>query len=281
MKIFELFEDKDTLELPDIKVGDEVKIGRFKNRKAIVKGFKKDKKDNHPILKTTKGDTKLFKPRISKLEEETIDQENLTIFIQKVHNDCQPFLSRKSHGINLVRGIDIHFNDPFLYNKKIHSNRQRNSNLKYIEQNKALSKLMQKDGFIATRSNGVFCFGAKGESFPRGESLLHGKPYVIFPVGQFDMTWYNRREMFAQSTDIGSGGWYQSMWRGQIFSKKSIEEVAEKFWDKYKHAFEHGTDVDKAIDAESEIIVAGSTYHAIEADFYFENDIDYMIRTYK
>ena len=69
MKIIEIVEDKDTLELPDINIGDEVKIGKWKNRKATVKGFKKDKKDNHPILKTTKGDTKLFKPRISKLEE--------------------------------------------------------------------------------------------------------------------------------------------------------------------------------------------------------------------
>ncbi len=63
-----LQEDDDTLKLPNINVGDEVKVGRFKNRKATVKGFKKDD-HNQPILKTTKGDQKLFKPRISKLEE--------------------------------------------------------------------------------------------------------------------------------------------------------------------------------------------------------------------
>ena len=68
-------EGEQILKLPDIKVGDEVKIGRWKNRKATVKGFKKDKKDNHPILKTTKGDTKLFKPRINKIEtNEAFDQ---------------------------------------------------------------------------------------------------------------------------------------------------------------------------------------------------------------
>ena len=71
-------EDKETLELPDMVVGDEVKVGRFKNRKAEIKGFKKDDK-NQPVLKTTKGDQKLFKPRISKLEpdkklDETFDQ---------------------------------------------------------------------------------------------------------------------------------------------------------------------------------------------------------------
>lgn len=63
-------EDKDdTLELPDLKVGDEIKIGRWKNRKAIIKGFKKDK-NNHPIMKTNKGDHQVFKARISKLMPE-------------------------------------------------------------------------------------------------------------------------------------------------------------------------------------------------------------------
>ena len=87
MKITEILEDKDTLELPDIKVGDEVKIGKWKNRKATVKGFKKDKKDNHPILKTTKGDTKLFKPRISKIEtNEAFDQPLLLKWVSSPGN---------------------------------------------------------------------------------------------------------------------------------------------------------------------------------------------------
>ena len=79
MRAYEfLAEDKDTLKLPDMNVGDEVKVGRFKNRKAEIKGFKKDD-HGQPVLKTTKGDQKLFKPRISKLEptkklDETFDQ---------------------------------------------------------------------------------------------------------------------------------------------------------------------------------------------------------------
>jgi len=59
-------EAEDTLTLPKIKVGDEVMVGKFKNRKAEVKGFAKDD-HNQPVLKTTKGDQKLFKPRLSKL----------------------------------------------------------------------------------------------------------------------------------------------------------------------------------------------------------------------
>jgi len=54
---------------PEIEAGDEVKVGKFKNRKATVKSITKDK-DNQPVLKTDKGEHKLFKPKISKLEDE-------------------------------------------------------------------------------------------------------------------------------------------------------------------------------------------------------------------
>ena len=68
--------DIDTLKLPDLKVGDEIKIGRWKNRKAIIKGFKKDK-NNHPIMKTNKGDQQVFKARISKLMPEKLDEAKI------------------------------------------------------------------------------------------------------------------------------------------------------------------------------------------------------------
>jgi len=67
---------------PEIEVGDEVKVGKFKNRKATVKGFDTDK-DNQPVLKTTKGDHKLFKPRISKLEKEL--EEGVGIIVKDVN----------------------------------------------------------------------------------------------------------------------------------------------------------------------------------------------------
>lgn len=74
MKLKELFEDQKKLKLPDLEVGDEVKVGRFKNRKAEIKGFDKDD-HGQPVLKTNKGDQKLFKPRVSKLEPKNESQE--------------------------------------------------------------------------------------------------------------------------------------------------------------------------------------------------------------
>lgn len=67
MRAHDIITEKDTYTPPTIAVGDEVKVGKFKNRKAEVKGFKTDDK-GQPVLKTTKGDQKLFKPRISNLE---------------------------------------------------------------------------------------------------------------------------------------------------------------------------------------------------------------------
>jgi hypothetical protein len=52
-----------------MNVGDEVYVGRFKNRKATITGFGVDE-HNQPVLKTTKGPQKLFKPRIAKLMKE-------------------------------------------------------------------------------------------------------------------------------------------------------------------------------------------------------------------
>ncbi len=57
---------KDILKVPSIEIGDEILVGKFKNRKAVVTGFTTDE-NNQPVLKTTKGDQKLFKPRIVKL----------------------------------------------------------------------------------------------------------------------------------------------------------------------------------------------------------------------
>lgn len=66
MKIHELIEK--TLSPPDIETGDTILVGKWKNSKRTVKGFKKDK-HGQPVLKTNKGDKNLFNLRLSKLEE--------------------------------------------------------------------------------------------------------------------------------------------------------------------------------------------------------------------
>ena len=58
--------DDITMKLPNIEIGDEIMVGKFKNHKAEVTGFATDE-HGQPVLKTTKGDQKLFKPRLVKL----------------------------------------------------------------------------------------------------------------------------------------------------------------------------------------------------------------------
>ncbi len=64
MKLIEIIED--TLKLPDLEVGDVLMVGKFKNRKATIKGFTTDK-NGQPVAKTDKGDQQIFKGRVKKL----------------------------------------------------------------------------------------------------------------------------------------------------------------------------------------------------------------------
>ena len=56
---------KQVLKESDFKVGDIILIGKFKNKKAEVKGFGKDK-NNQPTVKTNKGERSLYRFRIQK-----------------------------------------------------------------------------------------------------------------------------------------------------------------------------------------------------------------------
>lgn len=62
------------LELPDIALGDEIRIGKFKNRTATVTGFGTDK-HGQPILLTNKGSVSLFKPRLVKLMKDEVEED--------------------------------------------------------------------------------------------------------------------------------------------------------------------------------------------------------------
>lgn len=62
------------LTLPAIEIGDSIRIGKFKNRKATVTGFGTDK-HGQPILHTNKGPVSLFKPRLAKLMKDEVEED--------------------------------------------------------------------------------------------------------------------------------------------------------------------------------------------------------------
>ena len=54
------------MKLPELEVGDIIFYGKFKNRKAVIEGFGSDK-NQHPVVKTDKGEFPVFKIRLQKL----------------------------------------------------------------------------------------------------------------------------------------------------------------------------------------------------------------------
>jgi len=91
MRATEFTIESDIYQPPKLSVGDTILKGKFKNSKAEIKGFTKDK-HNQPVLKTNKGEVQLFKPRITKLMQE----------------DVSPILDPAGWG-NTPKGTDIDY----------------------------------------------------------------------------------------------------------------------------------------------------------------------------
>lgn len=112
VQYFKHANEAEKLELPDLEVGDEVKVGKFKNRRAEVTGFEKDE-HGQPVLKTTKGDQKLFKPRVSKLEPEQVNEISMDRNTGKADldvDDLDEFIGRTEH-VTTIDGHEIHLLD--------------------------------------------------------------------------------------------------------------------------------------------------------------------------
>lgn len=130
MKLYKpLFETQD-----DIKINDEILMGKFKNKLAIVKGFETDDK-GQPVIFTDKGKTNLYKVRIKKLmpKKENIMKPyksviesvegpaSLNVLLKKI----EKMTDQNSHGearLEIAKFFKIKkFIDIFTYILKLHS----------------------------------------------------------------------------------------------------------------------------------------------------------------
>lgn len=66
----------------ELEKGDEVLIGKYRNKEAEIKGFSKDK-HNQPVMHTTKGTRKVHAFRIADDMPEESDQEKYRAFVKK------------------------------------------------------------------------------------------------------------------------------------------------------------------------------------------------------
>ena len=60
----------------DLKPGDIILIGKWRNRKATIKGFDVDPKTKQPIIKTDKGKVAMHPFRVNKLLPKRMQAQN-------------------------------------------------------------------------------------------------------------------------------------------------------------------------------------------------------------
>lgn len=113
MKIFQIIDESERLTYrpPSISTGDIIKTGKFKNKKAEVTGFDVDD-HGQPVLQTTKGDQKLFKPRISKLEpkvnertEDQVTSDEISLVVGSVQNLVTQYKSTQRKATDIYHDV--------------------------------------------------------------------------------------------------------------------------------------------------------------------------------
>jgi hypothetical protein len=195
----------------------------------------------------------------------TTSQKEVILFVKRVQQDCGQFLSHKGSD-NLFRGIN-HTSDgsglPFIYDKPI---RDRGGKYTSREQLEFIHSLMAKDGFKSTRLNSIFC---KGD--PNVSSF--GPRYVIYPIGEYTMTWYDSRKV--GTSDLGYEAWIDRGMASFGYSTegKTWKQAATAFWENNKQFFHQGNSLPEAVSAESEITVFAPGYHAITYDKWEEYEV--------
>lgn len=66
----------------ELEIGDEILMGKYRNKRAIIKDFGKDK-NNQPTVKTTKGERSMYSFRIAKLMDGPSATEKYQAFFKK------------------------------------------------------------------------------------------------------------------------------------------------------------------------------------------------------
>ena len=198
----------DTLTLPKIKVGDEVKVGKFKNRKAEVTGFDKDE-NNHPLLKTTKGTQQVFKPRISKLMKEGVPNLNKIRILNKILADHFPVSDLKKQMLAYeaipipqmlsdFRGLRAGSGDDACargvvrhYIQALSKEEQKQINLKEWSKSKVRA-LVESKGIMGR---------VLGDTFLKGDDKLEFQQVDLYPLEEMQFENAESRDVYIQQLE--------------------------------------------------------------------------------
>lgn len=220
--------------------------------------------------------------KISELYEyidtsEVIKKQHIAKFAAAVKKDCVPFLSHKRPSDVLYRGRQkakskIELNVPL---------KKRTDSWTTFEATKELSKIMNQHGFEATRQDGYLVYSSSNAA-GRPSTLFFGEPFAIFPVGRYSLTWTTTNK--GLSPDVGDNMWIKkgkeaAKEKGISISENDFESIAKAYWDKYGQCYMQGTDVSKAVDSGTEIIIKANSFHAIWEPV-FREFYDMLINTW-
>lgn len=211
-------------------------------------------------------------------QEDKEDKEDNSIekIAEQIKQDCSLYLNNKQSHNDLVRGVQRH-TDPVVFNKPL-DERFDSWSEEDLEYTKYLHRLMQQDGFKATRLNGYFVYPAEHIE----DAEFFGTPYYVFPVGDYSLTWN------TVQLDLGGGTWIRYGFEGSGLEQANVASLSDQqlqdrkrkivrsFWDINKKYFKQGRDVDAAIKPDSEIMIKADFVHLIRADIY-ENNKEYLL----
>jgi len=85
--------------IPELKVGDIILVGKWKNRRATIKSFSKDS-NNQPTVHTDKGEFPIFHFRVEKLMGESMNKA------QELLQLCEADDGNKKQIANLKKQLD-------------------------------------------------------------------------------------------------------------------------------------------------------------------------------
>lgn len=190
---------------------------------------------------------------------EITSNDEVTKFINTVVRDCRPYLMAKEPEQFLYRGMN---SDEFAaYNKPIRKNRIPKDMPEIIHE--TIDSYFKKHFGVYFRSNAIFTIS------DYNFADAYGTVYAVYPVGRFQFLWSpNVKDLFTKLAGILSKNYDVDidMFKSEDLNKDDIARYRTALNDipnilenlKYKN-----TDLDNAIDAQTEVMLSGSTYHAL------------------
>lgn len=120
-----------------------------------------------------------------------------------------------------------------------------------------LSRLMEQDGFSATRNDGIFCFSEKHRDYWKRTFQGSQNAYVLFPSDNLSITYADTNNPEFQ--DLGDDKWISIAAGHYGFKPRELaaypEKAAEMFWELFGDVFTETNSFSEVVNVANELIV--------------------------